>query len=72
MTLLGSVIVRGRRGQAKKTSLEANPCLENWVTMTLNLSDKVCITCKKITKIWDHRASSIEFLGSLLNHLVAK
>ena len=28
MTLLGSVLVRGRRAPAKKTSWKANPCLE--------------------------------------------
>ena len=40
MTLLGLVIVRGRRDQAKKISWKGNPCREKWVTMTLNMSDK--------------------------------
>ena len=38
MTLLGSALVRGMRGQAKKISCKANPCLEKWVTASERIS----------------------------------
>ena len=41
MTLLGSVLVQRMRGLAKKISWKAIPCLEKWVTMALNMSDKI-------------------------------
>ena len=40
MTLLGSVLERGRRGQAKKISCKANPCLKKWVPLALNMADE--------------------------------
>ena len=43
MTLLGSVLVRGRRGPAKLIIWKASPCLEKWVTMALNMSDNLGI-----------------------------
>ena len=40
MTLLGPVLVRGRRSQTKKISWKNIPCLEKRITMALNMSDK--------------------------------
>ena len=52
MTLLGSVIVRRRRGQAKKISWKANACLEKWVKMVLNMSDKVYYPVFILASLW--------------------